>query len=187
MLQEREILIALKAGKEEGMDALFERWYRPMVVFADSYLHDLQEAEDLVQEQMIKLWSAKVFAGVVVGALGTFLFTVIRNACINWRKKKRLPVTALEELSSVQLAWEEAVRMDEAGIQLLREALQQLPERTRLVVECVVLQEKQYKKAAEELGVSVNTIKTLLRQGIKELRERLKGKRECIFFLMLDL
>lgn len=72
MLQEREILIALKAGKEEGMDALFERWYRPMVVFADSYLHDLQEAEDLVQEQMIKLWSAKVFAGVVVGALGTY-------------------------------------------------------------------------------------------------------------------
>ena len=55
------------------------------------------------------------------------------------------------------------------------------------MVECVVLQEKQYKKAAEELGVSVNTIKTLLRQGIKELRERLKGKRECIFFLMLDL
>lgn len=186
MLQEQEILSALRDGKEKGMDALFERWYRPMVVFADSFLHDLHEAEDLVQEQVVKLWSAKVFDRIVPGTLGAFLFTVIRNACINRRKKKKLPVTALEELSTVQVAWEEAVRMDEAGIRLIREALQQLPERTRQVVECVVLREKQYKEAAEELGVSVNTIKTLLRLGIKELRERLKGKQECIFFLMLD-
>ena len=54
------------------MDALFERYYRPLVVFAESYLHDLQSAEDLVQEQMVKLWSKQTFAGIVPEALGTF-------------------------------------------------------------------------------------------------------------------
>ena len=71
------------------MDALFERYYRPLVVFAESYLHDLQSAEDLVQEQMVKLWSKQTFAGIVPEALGTFLFTVVKNACINWLEKKR--------------------------------------------------------------------------------------------------
>ena len=47
------------------MDALFERYYRPLVVFAESYLHDLQSTEDLVQEQMVKLWSKQTFAGIV--------------------------------------------------------------------------------------------------------------------------
>ena len=56
------------------MDALFERYYRPLVVFAESYLHDLQSAEDLVQEQMVKLWSKQTFAGIVPEALGTFLY-----------------------------------------------------------------------------------------------------------------
>ena len=80
------------------MDALFERYYRPLVVFAESYLHDLQSAEDLVQEQMVKLWSKQTFAGIVPEALGTFLFTVVKNACINWLEKKRLPVKSLDLL-----------------------------------------------------------------------------------------
>ena len=89
------------------MDALFERYYRPLVVFAESYLHDLQSAEDLVQEQMVKLWSKQTFAGIVPEALGTFLFTVVKNACINWLEKKRLPVKSLD-LLHYQIALEEA-------------------------------------------------------------------------------
>ena len=114
------------------MDALFERYYRPLVVFAESYLHDLQSAEDLVQEQMVKLWSKQTFA-----------------------------------------------------VELIRGALEKLPDKTRLVVTVVMLQEKMYKEAAEELGVSVNTVKTLLKQGMRELRELLKDKQELIFYFYL--
>ena len=42
-----------------------------------------------------------------------------------------------------------------------------------------------YKEAAEELGVSVNTVKTLLKQGMRELRELLKDKQELIFYFYL--
>ena len=101
------------------MDALFERYYRPLVVFAESYLHDLQSAEDLVQEQMVKLWSKQTFAGIVPEALGTFLFTVVKNACINWLEKKRLPVKSLN-LLHYQIALEEAERLDDSAVELIR-------------------------------------------------------------------
>ena len=158
------------------MDALFERYYRPLVVFAESYLHDLQSTEDLVQEQMVKLWSKQTFAGIVPEALGTFLFTVVKNACINWLEKKRLPVKSLD-LLHYQIALEEAERLDDSAVELIRGALEKLPDKTRLVVTVVMLQEKMYKEAAEELGVSVNTVKTLLKQGMRELRELLKTER----------
>ena len=62
----------------------------------------------------------------------------------------------------------------------MREAVAGLPERTRLVVEGVALEEMSYKEVAERLGVSVNTVKTLLRLGMKELRERMKGKEDWL-------
>ena len=48
MLSDSKILQTLREKEPLGMDALFERYYRPLVVFAESYLHDLQSAEDLV-------------------------------------------------------------------------------------------------------------------------------------------
>ena len=72
MLSDSKILQTLREKEPLGMDALFERYYRPLVVFAESYLHDLQSTEDLVQEQMVKLWSKQTFAGIVPEALGTF-------------------------------------------------------------------------------------------------------------------
>lgn len=183
MLQDCEILKSLRAGQEKGMEDLFARYYRPLVVFADCYLHDLQESEDLVQEQMVKLWTQHAFEPVAAGAFSSFLFTVVKNACINWLEKRRLAVTSLES-THFQIALEEAEHIDEASVRLLAEAVGRLPEKTRLVVECVMLKEKMYKEAAEELGVSINTVKTLLKQGMKELRERLKDKQEYLLLYL---
>lgn len=166
------------------MDALFKRYYKPLVVFAESYLHDLQHAEDLVQDQLVKLWSKRTFAEIVPEALGTFLFTVVKNASINCLEKRKLSTKSLD-LPHYQIALEEAERLDDTAVQLIREALDKLPDRTRQVVVAVMLNEKMYKEAAEELGISVNTVKTLLRQGMKELKELLKDKQELIFYLYL--
>lgn len=165
------------------MDALFERYYRPLVVFAESYLHDLQSAEDLVQEQMVKLWSKQTFAGIVPEALGTFLFTVVKMP-VSTAREEEIACKSLD-LLHYQIALEEAERLDDSAVELIRGALEKLPDKTRLVVTVVMLQEKMYKEAAEELGVSVNTVKTLLKQGMRELRELLKDKQELIFYFYL--
>ena len=67
---------------------------------------------------------------------------------------------------------------------MVRKALDSLPEKTRGVVECVMLRGRMYKEAAEELGVSLNTVKTLLKIGLKELRVLLKEQRGMIFLFI---
>lgn len=52
-------------------------------------------------------------------------------------------------------------------------------------MECVMLEDKMYKEAASELGVSVNTVKTLLKQGMKVLKVELKDKQEYLLFLYI--
>lgn len=182
-IRDDEILSLLKQGKQGGMDLLFERYYKPLVVYANAWLHDLEESEDLVQEQFVKLWEKSSFDGIVPGALSSFLFTVVKNACANLLEKKKLPVESLD-LPHFQIAQNEAQYLDEVTVKLISDSLRKLPEKTQKVVECVMLNDKMYKEAAEELGVSINTVKTLLKQGIRELRELLGDKQDMIFFFI---
>jgi RNA polymerase sigma-70 factor (ECF subfamily) len=172
-----------KSASEREMEILFKRYYRPMVVFASNYLHSIAEAEDIVQEQFVKLWNGGQLARVVDGARGTFLFTVTRNACINFIEKKKLSLTGID-LPHHQIAEREADALDEEMIARARAALERLPGRTRQVVERVVILDDSYKEAADALGISVNTVKTLLRTGMKELRETI-GKQEKSLLLPL--
>lgn len=179
MVSDQEILRMLNTTGQQGMEALFHRYYKPLVVFAEAYLHDLPEAEDLVVEQFVKLWTKKVFTDLESGALSTFLFTVVKNACLNWTEKRRLALTSLER-PHLQIAWEEAEHWEDSRGTLIEQAMCRLPWRTRQVVELVMLNEYSYKQTAEALGISVNTVKTLLKTGVKELRSLLKDKQEYL-------
>ncbi|MDR0765673.1 MAG: sigma-70 family RNA polymerase sigma factor [Odoribacteraceae bacterium] len=164
-----------KSMNDRAVERLFKRYYRPLVLFANGYLHSLAEAEDLVSEQFTRLWDGGRLAGVTTAAESTYLFTVTRNACINFLEKKKLPVTAID-LPHHRIAAREADALDDDEAAVIRAALANLPERTRQVVESVVILDNSYKEAADSLGISVNTVKTLLRLGMKELREGL-GRR----------
>ena len=60
--------------------------------------------------------------------------------------------------------------------------MEELPGRTRQVVECVMLRNLKYREVAEELGISINTVKFLLKEGTKRLRDRLKILGVDVFF-----
>jgi RNA polymerase sigma-70 factor (ECF subfamily) len=167
------------AGDRGNVEALFQRYYRPLVAFANTYVHRLEEAEDIVQEQFVKSWDNGSLGRVAAGAMATYLFTVVKNACLNFLEKKRVPAGSLEPVH-YRIAREEAEAMDDEAAAAIMEALRALPLQTRRVVELVILEERGYKEAAGELGVSINTVKTLLRLGLRTLRERL-GERRFLF------
>ena len=74
------------------------------------------------------------------------------------------------------------VDIDEERMDAVRQEVERLPERTRQVVEGVMLRGLKYKEAAEELEISINTVKFLLKAGIKRLRERLVSMGPKILF-----
>ena len=45
-----EILTAFTKNPDEGGKLLFERYYKPLVLFADSFLTDIHFSEDIVQD-----------------------------------------------------------------------------------------------------------------------------------------
>lgn len=59
-----------------------------------------------------------------------------------------------------------------------------LPPKTRSIIIGVFYEGKKYREVAEELNISVNTVKTMLNSGVATLRKHFKG-REDVFLLHL--
>lgn len=121
-VSDAQIIALLQAGKRQGMNALFDRYYKPLVVFADDLLHDLPEAEDTVLEQFVKLWEKELYEHIHPNALSTFLFTIVKNACMNQITKKGLPTEQLD-LPHYAIAQEESYLLDETVIETVLAAV----------------------------------------------------------------
>ena len=183
-VSDAQIIALLQAGKRQGMNALFDRYYKPLVVFADDLLHDLPEAEDTVLEQFVKLWEKELYEHIHPNALSTFLFTIVKNACMNQITKKGLPTEQLD-LPHYAIAQEESYLLDETVIETVLAAVRKLPEKTQQVVQSVMCQGLSYQETADELEVSINTVKTLLKAGMRELRSELEEYKKMFLFFML--
>ena len=183
-VNDEQIIALLQAGKRQGMNALFDRYYKPLVVFADDLLHDLPEAEDTVLEQFVKLWEKELYEHIHPNALSTFLFTIVKNACMNQIAKKGLPTEQLD-LPHYAIAQEESYLLDETVIETILAAVRKLPEKTQQVVQSVMCQGHSYQETSEELEVSINTVKTLLKAGMRELRSELEEYKKMFLLFML--
>ena len=183
-VNDAQIIALLQAGKRQGMNALFDRYYKPLVVFADDLLHDLPEAEDTVLEQFVKLWEKELYEHIHPNALSTFLFTIVKNACMNQIAKKGLPTEQLD-LPHYAIAQEESYLLDETVIETILAAVRKLPEKTQQVVQSVMCQGHSSHETADELEVSINTVKTLLKVGMRELRSELEEYKKMFLLFML--
>ena len=165
-----EILTAFTKNPDEGGKLLFERYYKPLVLFADSFLTDIHFSEDIVQDVFYDFIKHRSYRQIAPEALTTYLFRCIRNTCLNRLRNRKLVMEA--ELLKFEAAEEEAMTISPELI----------PDKTRQVIVSILIQGKKYKETAEELNVSVNTVKTLLNYGVKQLRKQFPDTLLLIFY-----
>ncbi len=72
----------------ERFRSLFEALYPPLCLFANSYLHDMDTAKDLVQEVFIKIWEKKP-SFKNNSAAKAYFYTTVKNHCLNYLTSKR--------------------------------------------------------------------------------------------------
>lgn len=60
---DQDILAFMRKDKTIGIQHLFDRYYRPLVLFADEFLKDSSAAEDLVQDFFVSLETFLVSLG----------------------------------------------------------------------------------------------------------------------------
>jgi RNA polymerase sigma-70 factor (ECF subfamily) len=161
---------------------LFEALYRPLCLFANSYLHDIDTSKDIVQEVFIKIWEKKPSFKNYSTAKAYF-YTTVKNHCLNYLKSKhyrtmeRPAAMDLALLQSEDYLLAEMVAA-ETYAQLHR-VIGQLPEKTGKVVQ-LSLNKYTTEEIAEELSVTQSTVRTQKSIAYKKLKGLL-GHFNCFF------
>lgn len=185
MISDGEILKTLLSTKNKGFELLFKRYYKPLVLFANNILEDNNTAEDTVQELFLKLWKKEYYKKVPPSSFSSYLFEAIKNACYN-RVDKIDVLKNKKELNDFDILEQDVSMLNEDLVKELKKELDNLPSRTKEVIYLVFLNKMKYKDVACELGISINTVKTLLRNGLNQLRVVFKNQAEFFLFLLIS-
>ena len=170
--KDQEICVMLSSMNQKGMDLLFDAYYKPLVVWADTFLRDMNLAEDVVQDLFVSIWKDKVYLRFKPETLSSFLHVSVRNRSFK-RIEKRDVFRNASVLDHVELVFEEYNERHDQLVSRVLEEMALLPERSREIMNCVFLEGLKYREVAERYGISVSTVKTLLGNSVKKLRERL--------------
>lgn len=182
---EHDILALLIQNSEKGGRLLFQRYYKPLVLFAGTFLKDDFFAEDVVQDLFYHFIKNQLYKQIEPEALTSYLFRCVRNTCLNRLRDQKEFSTA--EWLDQTAAEEEAMTFSPELVENIRSAVDHLPEKTRQVITSILIQRKKYKEVALELNVSVNTVKSLLSFGLRQLREQFPASLLFLFFFHSDL
>lgn len=147
-----------------------------MLVLAQRVLGNAHDADEVVQETFLKVWSmASRWEPEGRAKFSTWLYRVVLNACLD--RLRRMPMAPLDEVG--ELADRTPSSMDRALAQqrhhILIQAMAQLPPRQQTALSLHYFGEVSAPRAAEILNLSLSACEALLARGKKTLRKILAG------------
>ncbi|RBI84529.1 RNA polymerase subunit sigma [Rhodosalinus halophilus] len=144
---------------------------KPMRLFALSLTRDINRADDLVQDTVVKAWTNidKFEPGTNMRA---WLFTILRNTFYSDRRRARREVADADGALAGRIA-EKPDHDGRLAMADFRAAFEQLPDEQREVLILVGAQGFSYEDAAEMCGCAVGTVKSRANRGRKRLAELL--------------
>ncbi|BCP52735.1 hypothetical protein K32_13520 [Kaistia sp. 32K] len=174
---------ALMQAVADGEDGAFARLIAAeapkLTRFVASILSDLAEAEEVVQEALLRLWK-QAATWEPQARIGTFLHQVAYRIAID-RLRRRRPHVDIDGLDDIledegPSPERNLVRMDDGRV--VQAALDKLSERQRTVIVLAHFQELGQAEAADIMGIGEHAYESLLARARRRLRSLLVRKDE---------
>ncbi len=166
---------ASEAAEHAAFETIFRSHYQALVGFGQRFTGSTAAAEEVVQDVFLALWRQRD-AMPVGDKIRPYLYRAVHNRALNAVRHERV-VRAREaeipEPSFAPSSDEELLRRETE--RLVREAVERLPERCRLIFILSREQKLTYAQIAEVAGVSIKTVETQMGRALRSLRNSLAG------------
>lgn len=183
-LTDQMIFQSIKSGDEKALEMLFKEYYQPLCRYANSYLPDPDEAEEVVQNCFIKFWEKREKIDIQ-SSVKSYLYQIIRNACLNEIKhqkvKRNYSEMVIQKGEDFGGASDEKTIHDELEAKI-RLAIQKLPQQCRLIFTMSRFEDLKYQEIADQLNISIKTVENQMGKALKMMRIQLQ---EYLPFIIL--
>ena len=154
---------------------MFRHYYRMLCGYANSFVSDADDAEDIVQQVMITIWEKRNTLQITA-SLKSYLFRSVHNTALNRiRQKNTVNAFAEDQLRSSETVYEntsEGIAGKELDKQITS-AIDSLPDQCRMVFKLSRFENMKYAEIASHLDISVKTVENHMGKALKLLRTQL--------------
>jgi RNA polymerase sigma-70 factor (ECF subfamily) len=184
----RDLVRSLQKGDPHSLELLFRRLYPRLCAFANKFLNNMEDSEDIVQEVFYKIWKNRAQLDETQ-SFATYLFSAVRNSALNLLDHKKHESKYAEIMAFLYLG-----QRQEDGIETLvardlehdfSKALEHLPHECRKIFELSRFEGLKYQQIAERLNISIKTVETQMSRALFKIRFELKDHLASMLFLLL--
>lgn len=165
--------------------SLFEQYKEPFTLFANSYIHDMDTAQDLFAEAMMQYWEKREELPTDTN-LPAYILTSIKNKALNHLRHLQVKTEAEEHLFNHNVrelnfrisSLESCSPSDLFAAEIeniIHKTMEELPEQTRLIFFKSRYENMTNHKIAEEMDISVKTVESHITKALKIFRLKLKA------------
>ena len=181
---DEKLISRFQEGDINAYNELVKRYKDRLLNFVLRYFNNVEQAEDVVQDTLIKLYThASYYKNVA--KFSTWIFTIAKNnALTELRKNKRKKTDSLWtedgqiiDINSKEESLDSKVQ-NEIAIDQLNKFLDEIPENFRMAVVLRDFQELSYEEISKILEIPIGTIKSRINRGRIQLAEKMKHFKE---------
>ena len=177
MLEDKLLAWQFRKGSRAALCRIYEKYYDYLLTVVTALLHDVNAAEDVVHDSFLKL-SKSAHLLNPQRSLKWYLVACVSNRARDTLRSRRHETVSLDESVSLQngACGPESAAIRNEEMQIISDALEQLPYEQREVVVLRTRGRMTFKAIAELRQVSIRTVHSQYRYGLDKLKTLLNGQ-----------
>ena len=174
----------MKASEErKRFESVYLDYFQAIRDFCNSFLKDGELARDMAQDAFFSLWN-NFDPAYSEKEILSFLYTAARNKCFDQLRLQKVDESKIRDLKDT--VYSDMFFLDEITrretYRIVRESINKLPDRSRQIA-LLTLQGFSSQEIADQLDVSINTVKTLKKNAYAKLREIISNQYVILILL----
>ncbi|GEN71214.1 DNA-directed RNA polymerase sigma-70 factor [Chryseobacterium lathyri] len=175
-------------GDQYAFSEIFHKFQPALVFFANRLIlsYNLNDAEEIVQDIFVKLYDKRT-SFKTMDSVKAFLYISAKNACLNRIEKEKVRLRRFDQYISSFDESEDNILKNIIYSELVREIsaeIDLLPTKCKLIMKQLFEEDKNAKEIADDLEITVSTVKAQKARAISILKKRLSGA--GIAFLLIN-
>jgi RNA polymerase sigma-70 factor (ECF subfamily) len=173
-----ELVIAhLRAGHGDALGVLFDRYHRLVLHVALKILHDVGEAEDVMQNVFMEIYKVAAQFDPERGTTKMWILRYAYHRSMNRRKQLQVRhfyvTTDLAAIEDTLLTDETSILASHEAREVIQRGLQTLSPEQKRVLHLAYFEGLTMKEIAEETGESLGNVRHHYYRGLDKLRDQL--------------